>query len=174
MMTIQEIQTCAEFQVFDRKSVRVDAKTLAITIIAFANADGGKIALGVEDDGTLTGVDGQTDHVNELLRAGFDYCLPSIATSVEYIDVTDSDGKPNHIILITVPQSMQVHANQADDVFYRVGDKSKKLNFEQRMQLVYAKGEHYYEDAPPNTARMSSWFMPLYGNHGWLLMKMAH
>jgi len=39
-MTIEEIQKLTEFQVFDRKSVRIDAKALAITIIAFANADG--------------------------------------------------------------------------------------------------------------------------------------
>ena len=151
-MTIEEIRKSTEFQVFDRKSARIDAKALAITIIAFANADGGQIALGVEDDGTLTGVDGKTDHVNELLRASFDYCVPSIATSTEYIEVTDVEGKQNHIILMTIPQSMRVHANQADEVYYRVGDKSKKLNFEQRMQLVYAKGEHYYEDAPVNNA----------------------
>ncbi len=57
-MTIADIQTSTEFQVFDRKSVRIDAKAFAVTIIAFANADGGRIAIGVEDDGTLTGVDG--------------------------------------------------------------------------------------------------------------------
>lgn len=45
-MTIKEIQQCTEFQVFDRKSGRIEAKTLANTIIAFANADGGKIAIG--------------------------------------------------------------------------------------------------------------------------------
>ena len=33
-----------------------------------------------------------------------------------------------------------------DDVFLRVGDRSKKLNFEQRLQLVYAKGVRYFED----------------------------
>ena len=49
-MTLEYIQTTTEFQVFDRKSVKIDAKALAITIIAFANADGGKIALGVEND----------------------------------------------------------------------------------------------------------------------------
>ncbi len=37
-MTVEEIQKSTEFQVFDRKSARIDAKTLAITIIAFANA----------------------------------------------------------------------------------------------------------------------------------------
>ena len=160
-MTIEEIRKSTEFQVLDRKSARIDAKALAITIIAFANADGGQIALGVEDDGTLTGVDGKTEHVNELLRASFDYCVPSIATSTEYVEVTDVEGKQNHIILITIPQSMRVHANQADEVYYRVGDKSKKLNFEQRMQLVYAKGEHYYEDAPVNNARWEDLDMAL-------------
>ena len=44
-MTVEEIQNSTEFQVFDRKSARIDAKALAITIIAFANADGaGRIA----------------------------------------------------------------------------------------------------------------------------------
>ena len=100
-MTIEEIQKSMEFQVFDRKSARIDAKALAITIIAFANADGGRIAIGVEDDGTLTRVDGKTEHVNELLRASYDYCVPSIATSTEYMDVTDVNGQPNHIIPCT-------------------------------------------------------------------------
>jgi ATP-dependent DNA helicase RecG len=45
-------------------------------------------------------------------------------------------------------QNNKVVANQADEVFLRVGDKSKKLNFEQRLQLVYAKGVKYFEDQP--------------------------
>lgn len=44
--------------------------------------------------------------------------------------------------------SAQLHANQADEVFYRVGDKSKKMNFEQRMRLLYAKGGRYFENVP--------------------------
>jgi len=47
-----------------------------------------------------------------------------------------------------IEPSMQVHSNQSDEAFYRVGDKSKKLNFEMRMQLFYAKGGRYYEDEP--------------------------
>lgn len=147
-MTVDEIQTCTEFQIFDRKSVKIDTKALAIPIIAMANADGGTIAIGVEDDGTLSGILGYQAHVNELLRVSFDYCVPSVKVTPEYVDVIDSKGQQNKIILLHIPQSMLVHANQADEVFYRVGDKSKKLNFEQRMQLLYAKGEHYYEDAP--------------------------
>ena len=37
---------------------------------------------------------------------------------------------------------------QADEVFMRVGDKSKKLSFDERMQLMYDKGERFFEDKP--------------------------
>ena len=126
-MTIEEIQKTTEFQVFDRKSAQIEAKALAVLLIAFANADGGTAAIGVENDGRITGVDGMQEHINELLRAGFDFCVPSILTTHEYREVTDIKGQKNHIILMRVAPSMKVHANQADEVFYRVGDKSKKL-----------------------------------------------
>ena len=48
-MTIQEIQTRKEDQTFDCKSIQIEPKALAITIVAFANADGGVIAIGVSD-----------------------------------------------------------------------------------------------------------------------------
>ena len=47
--------------------------------------------------------------------------------------------------------SPQVHANQADDVYLRVGDKLKKLNFDQRLQLLYSKCARFFENTPvPN------------------------
>lgn len=47
-----------------------------------------------------------------------------------------------------VEQSRRVHANQKDEVYYRVGDKSKKLTFDERLQLLYDKGEMIYESKP--------------------------
>lgn len=49
---------------------------------------------------------------------------------------------------MNVPASPRLHANQADEVFWRVGDNSRKLSFEERLQLMYDKGERYYEDSP--------------------------
>ena len=48
-MTIEEVLAVEEMQVFDRKSVPIAPKVLAITIIAFANADGGTVAIGISD-----------------------------------------------------------------------------------------------------------------------------
>lgn len=145
---IKLLQQQPENQQFDRKSFRIDPKALAIIVVAFANADGGDIVIGIEDDGRITGINGNQDHLNELLRVPFDFCVPSVNVEVNFVDCTDVNGQPNRILVMHVEPSMQVHANQADDAFYRVGDKSKKLNFEMRMQLFYAKGGRYYEDEP--------------------------
>ena len=149
---LEQMRFSTELQIFDRKSARIDAKSLAITIIAFANADGGDIAIGLEDKGAVTGIDGQEAHINELLRAPFDYCVPSVSVDTRIMDCMDEKGKPNHILIMHVYPSTQLHANQADEVFYRVGDKSKKMNFEQRTRLMYAKGGRYFEDIPVRDA----------------------
>ena len=145
---IKELQLQQEGQQFDRKSFRIDAKTLAVLVVAFANADGGDVVIGIEDNGKITGINGNEDHLNELLRVPFDFCLPSVPVEVHFVDCIDEEGKANRVLVMHVEPSMRVHANQVDDAYYRVGDKSKKLNFEMRMQLFYAKGGRYYEDEP--------------------------
>ena len=146
--TLEELCTKKENQVFDRKSARKDAKGLSNHIVAFANADGGTLVIGVEDNGEITGIDAYTNNINDILRVPFDYCNPSVRVTTETVECKDKDGNLNHLLIMTIPQSSELHANQQDEVYYRIGDKSKKLNFEERLQLMYAKGSRYYEDEP--------------------------
>ena len=132
----------------DRKSAKIAPRDFSTPIVAMANADGGYLAVGIEDDGTITGIDAFEKNLNELLRVPFDFCIPSVEVENTILDVYDCHGNPNHILRMHVLPSTRVIANQADEVYLRVGDKSKKLNFEQRLQLVYAKGVKYYEDEP--------------------------
>ena len=146
-MTIQEITTRKEDQTFDCKSIQIDPKALAITIVAFANADGGDIAIGVSDKTRkIEGVDQHTEKLNELLRVPLDFCNPSVSITSDLLPCTDKDGNENHILLMHIPASSELHTNQADEAFMRVGDKSRRLSFEERIQLMYDKGERYYED----------------------------
>ena len=48
-MTIEEVLSNEERQIFDRKSINIEPKALAVPLIAFANADGGTIAIGISD-----------------------------------------------------------------------------------------------------------------------------
>lgn len=148
-MTIEEVLAVEEMQVFDRKSVNIDPKALAIPIIAFANADGGTVAIGISDKTRrIEGVDYDIQKLNELLRVPFDFCVPTVKVEIEKVQCMDFKGRENHVLLIHIEPSMEVHANQADEVFMRVGDKSKKLTFEERTQLMYDKGERFFEDKP--------------------------
>ena len=147
MMTIEEIRTGKEGQSFDLKSIMIDPKALAVPIVAMANADGGMLAIGISDKTRkIEGVNQHTEKLNELLCVPFDFCNPSIPVTCRYMDCTDSDGHPNRILLMDIPASQFLHTNQADEAFMRVGDKSRKLTFDERMQLMYDKGERSYED----------------------------
>ena len=55
-ITIEKLTTMTEGQFFDRKSARLTTKDFAHHLSAFANASGGIIAIGIEDDGCITGV----------------------------------------------------------------------------------------------------------------------
>ena len=114
---------------------------MAIPIVAFANADGGVIAIGVSDKTRkIEGVDQYTEMLNELLRVPSDFCNPSVPITTDLVPCTDKDGNDNHILLMYIPASSELHANQVDEAYMRVGDKSRKLTFEERIQLILEFG----------------------------------
>lgn len=154
-MTIEEVLAFEEKQIFDRKSINIAATALSDTICAFANADGGTIAIGISDKTrTIEGVDFETNKLNDLLRAPMDYCNPSVQVSTDLVPCMDSRGQKNHVLLMHIDASMHMHTNHADEVFLRVGDRTKKLTFEDRITLMYDKGMRFYEDSPVADANL--------------------
>ena len=95
--SLEELCTKKEDQVFDRKSARKDAKGLSNHIVAFANADGGTLVIGIEDNGDITGIDAYTNNINDILRVPFDYCTPSVRVVTETVECRDKNGNPNHL-----------------------------------------------------------------------------
>ena len=169
--TLKELVQKKEDQTFDRKSARKDPKGLSNHIVAFANADGGTLVIGIEDDGEITGIDDYANLVNEILRVPFDFCRPSVLVETETVECTDKFGGPNHLLVITVPQSPELHANQQDDVYYRMGDKSQRLSFDDRLRLMYSKGTRYFENEPVADSSLDDIdmeFVSLYCKKNWV------
>lgn len=116
-MTIEEILACKECQTFDCKSIQIAPKALAIPIVAMANADGGVLAIGISDKTRrIEGIDGNEERLNELLRAPFDFCNPSVRVRCEYLSCTDYEGRENRILLMHIPASVQLHTNKQMNV----------------------------------------------------------
>jgi len=53
------------------RAVRKISKDIAETLVAFANADGGELFVGIEDDGRTSGVPHNDEHIEKMLKAPF-------------------------------------------------------------------------------------------------------
>ena len=146
-MTIEDIISRAEGQTFDCKSFSIEPKALAQTMVAMANADGGILAVGISDrKRMIEGVDVNEAHLNELLRTPFDFCVPTVNARFELVPCVNMRGEADHVLVFHIEQSAELHATQSDECFLRIGDKSRRLTFAERVQLMYDKGVQRYED----------------------------
>jgi ATP-dependent DNA helicase RecG len=146
--TVEEILRENEGQLFERKSARLDPRDLANHFVAFANADGGFIAIGIEQDGTTTGISGYETKINAFLQTAWDSCVPPVMIAHKFVDCVNHRGGADKVLLIEVLQSGKLHANARDEVYLRIGDQSRRLSFDDRMQLAYDRGEASWESAP--------------------------
>lgn len=97
---------------------------IAKTISAFANTNGGIILFGVDDDGTLIGVESEKSEVDLIRQAGEFYCNPPVALEVSFVPYNHKD-----IIVVTVEESdtkphFVVTEENGGKAFIRVKDKS--------------------------------------------------
>lgn len=147
-MKIETLLSQLESQYFDRKSAKINISKLTETIVGFANADGGVIAIGI-NNGNIEGVNEQGNiKINDFIQCGFDKCFPSVRLKHEFIEVIKDNGRSDRILLLEIEPSVNVvHTTESDVVFLRVGDETKKLNHEQRTNLEYDKGTRLYEDS---------------------------
>lgn len=136
-----------EDQWFDRKSARVAPRDLAQDLVAFANAEGGLIAIGIHD-GTIEGWGRWPDKENALRQAAMDYTSPPVRVRFDRLEVLDAHGDRTHLLLIEIPPSELVHETQKGECFLRVGDESRKLGYLQRQELHYDRGAAHYEATP--------------------------
>lgn len=143
-----------EDQWFDRKSSRVGARELANSEVGFANAEGGVVAVGLAD-GRVEGIDARRDRLNDWQQAALDFTVPPVRAHSELLPCLNSADQADHLLIIEVDTSETVHANSQDDVFLRVGDENRRLNYRQRQELMYDKGQATFEstavpDATPD------------------------
>lgn len=139
-----ELAGIAEDQWLERKSARIAPRDLANTLIGFANADGGIVVVGISD-GKVEGTSSNPKRRNAQFQANVDFCSPPVRAKPQLVDCIGSDGEPNELLVFEVEPGDSVHANQKDEVFLRVGDENRRLNFAQRQELLYDKGQASYE-----------------------------
>jgi predicted HTH transcriptional regulator len=119
------------FEIEFKRKVSTPEK-IARALIAFANTKGGHILFGVDDDGSIVGVESEKSEVDLIYEAGTQFCVPEILPSIDIVAFNGED-----VIVATVEESPQKphyfagdsgngHPDAADGtrVYIRVNDKT--------------------------------------------------
>ena len=142
---VQRWQHDPENQLFERKSARLAPKDLASHLCAFANASGGTLVIGIEDDGEITGI--TVSQENAFRQAGIEFLslLPEYQVFARQVQVEDS-SEPKHILVFFIQPSHNIIIKlKTGEAYLRVGDQSRRLSASQLLELEYARGTRSFE-----------------------------
>ena len=145
---LQNLLLKKEDHFFDFKSKRIKPATLQETFVAFANADGGELIIGIEDEKVSSGqrVDpfSNPEEANALINVLLEETKPAVeGLGIEFFSV--SGGVLLHI---TVPKSPKVHYTASGDCYIKLNAEKKKIKGERITSLAYSKGVLVYEKQP--------------------------
>ena len=118
-------------QIFEGEGVTLDFKKtitscekIARTMVSFANNRGGRLLIGVADDGTIKGVKSEDEERYMITKAAHLYARPALEPVFEEVYVDDK-----MVLIVDTPAStLKPHYALAEDgkwwVYVRVKDKS--------------------------------------------------
>lgn len=129
----------------DFKSKQIAPNKLQETFVAFANADGGNIYIGIEDAASgrerISGFN-EPEEANAIISTLLEKTNPAVENvEVEYLR-TPSNGL---ILHVDIPKSPKVHYTASGDCFIRANAQKLKIKGERITQLSYSKGAEPYE-----------------------------
>lgn len=100
------------------KDMRERISLVVDELVAFANAKGGTVYMGIEDDGTVTGCNGYD--VQKIMEAIYDRTRPALFTEIEVIHYEGKD-----VLAIKVERDGMTYATSDGRCLKRLGKNSK-------------------------------------------------
>lgn len=130
---------------FKRDDIRPEQ--LAKEIVALANLQGGRLLLGVEDDGTISGI--QRKNTQEwVLNIFRDKVFPQIIPFYEEIKIDDKRRVAVVTIASGISKPYMLKHDNREEIYIRMGDRSEKASREQQLRLFESGGLLHVEALP--------------------------
>lgn len=117
---------------FDRKSACTRPVALAPAISGMANAEGGLVVMGVHDD-AVEGLTAAGDG-DGWRQVNLEFVEPLTSVRIHKVACRTATGPHDHLLVLDVGPSKRPQNANSDEVHLRVGDETKKLTFEQRLE----------------------------------------
>jgi ATP-dependent DNA helicase RecG len=138
---------------FKRDDLRT--QDLAKELVAFSNLEGGMVLLGVEDDGTITGLARQ-DLEEWVMSVCRDKIRPAI---VPFFEVVRNVKDSSDVAIVRVTRGYDVHAlwhNNTNRYLMRVGTQSREASQEELARLFQQRGSIRAELRPVSGATLAN------------------
>ena len=105
---IQKLIAEGEHQMLDFKFEVSDSKKIARSLVAFANTDGGRLLIGVKDNGAISGIRSEEEK-HMIQTAAQMYCRPEVEYTAKEWNI---NGKT--VLEVIIPKSKH-HKHKAPD-----------------------------------------------------------
>ena len=127
------IQSGEGYQVEFKRNVNSD---ISKEIVAFANSSGGRIFIGIEDDGTIQGI-AVTNELKARVQSIARDCDPPINVELESFDNT---------LIVHVPEGVNKPYRCVNGFYIRSGASCAKLSTQEIIEFIKSEGKLRFEE----------------------------
>lgn len=150
---LSQLLNTNEDHFFDIKSRDIAPSKLQETFVAFANADGGDIYVGIEDQ-KFAGERLRPFSKPEEANATVSVLLEQTTPAVDNVMVEFLSTPTGYILHLSIPKSPKVHYTTSGECFIRLNAAKHKIKGERITSLAYSKGSFLYEKVRVNSVSL--------------------
>ena len=126
-------------------------------VVAFANAEGGALFLGVADNGVVKGI--PEDHLRRVeewvVNIATNNCDPPIRPIIRSRRLPDPSGELKPVLVVTIRKGLYVHKTTSGRWYVRVGSTKRDLTAQELPRLLQERGRMFvFDESPVLTARV--------------------
>jgi len=151
---LYEIASRGEDHSVQFKGTVTRADSLAAELVAFSNSGGGRIFVGISDQGDVVGLTpDEVGRLNQIISsAASQHVNPPVSPATE--NVTTHEGT---VVVITVPDGLsKPYADNDGRVWLKVGaDKRKAISREEVLRMYQSSGQIHGDEVPAKGLQVS-------------------
>ncbi len=153
-MNLSELQKLAARGEDSRLQFKADMRNvdaLAAEMVAFANSEGGRIVIGVRDDGEIKGLSRPAvGRINQLIsNAASQHVRSPISPLTENVAV----GKGRIVVVVTIPKGIdKPYFDRNGVIWLKSGSDKRRVNSKEELRRLFQVSDQFHADELPTKA----------------------